>query len=121
MRALAELALLVAVTRCPTSSAAEAAAAWRDAASRWEERANVCLVHLRAGQHDAMLRKLTEVPAVAEVRRPWGWWLGGAAAGGAAATGAATLLACESSACRGIGGAVVVALGLFAAVATVSF
>jgi hypothetical protein len=79
------------------------------------------LVHLRATQHDATLRKLAEVPVAAEVRRPWGWWLGGAAAGGAAATGAATLLACETSVCRGIGGAVVVALGLFAAVATVSF
>jgi len=121
VRALAELALLVAVVRCPTSSSAEAAVAWRDAASRWEERANVCLVHLRAAQHDATLRKLTDVPVAAEVRRPWGWWLGGAAAGGAAATGAATLLACETSVCRGIGGAVVVALGLFAAVATVSF
>jgi len=118
---LAELALLVAVARCPTSTNAEAAAAWRDAASRWEERAHVCLAHLRAAQHEETLRELTEVPAVAEVRRPWGWWLGGAAAGGAAAAGAATLLACESSNCRGIGGAVALALGLVAAVATVSF
>ena len=70
MQVFAELALLVAVTRCPTSSSAEAAVAWRDAASRWEERANVCLVHLRAAQHEQLLGKLTDVPAVAEVRRP---------------------------------------------------
>ena len=121
MPGLAEVLLVIGLSRCPTSTNAEAAAAWRDAASRWEERAQVCLVHLRAAQHAELLGKLTEVPAVAEVRRPWGWWLGGAAAGGAAAAGAATLLACESSSCRGIGGAVALALGLVAAVATVSF
>jgi hypothetical protein len=117
----AELLLLVALVRCPTSTHAEAAVAWRDAASRWEERASICLVHLRAAQHDQLLGELAKQPAVAEVRRPWGWWAGGVAAGAGAAAGAATLLACESSGCRGAGAAVALALGLAAVVATVAF
>lgn len=121
MPGIGELVLLIGLTRCPTSTNAEAAMAWRDAASRWEERASICLVHLRAAQHDHLLGELVKQPEVAEVRRPWGWWAGGAAAGAGAAAAAATLVACESSGCRSIGGAVVLALGLVAAVATVAF
>ena len=118
MRALAELALLVAVARCPTSSSAEAAVAWRDAASRWEERAQVCLVHLRAAHHDQVLGELAKQPEVAQVRRPWAWWAGGVAGGLALGVAAAS---CVERPCQPLGLLGAVALAAVAVGLTVAF
>lgn len=118
MPGTAELLLLVALVRCPTSTHAEAAVAWRDAASRWEERASICLVHLRAAQHDQLLGELAKQPAVAEVRRPWGWWAGGAAGGLALGVAAAS---CVERPCQPLGLLGAAALAALAVGLTVAF
>ena len=106
------MALVLAATSTTTP-----ATAWRDAASRWEVRAEVCLEHLRIAQAD--LRRVDAAqPVVAEVRRPWGWWAGGAAGGLALGVAAAS---CVERPCQPLGLLGAAALAALAVGLTVAF
>lgn len=99
------------------SSTVTPATAWRDAASRWEVRAEVCFEHLRIAQAD--LRRADAVqPVVAEVRRPWSWWAGGAAGGLALGVAAAS---CVERPCQPLGLLGAAALAAVAVGLTVAF
>ena len=99
------------------SSTTTPATAWRDAASRWEVRSEVCLEHLRIAQAD-LRRAEAAQPVIAEVRRPWGWWAGGAAGGLALGVAAAS---CVERPCQPLGLLGAAALAAVAVGLTVAF
>lgn len=99
------------------SSTTTPATAWRDAASRWEVRAEVCLEHLRIAHAD-LRRAEAAQPVVVEMRRPWGWWAGGAAGGLALGVAAAS---CVQRPCQPLGLLGAAALAAVAVGLTVAF
>ena len=108
----------VAALIIAASSTTAPATAWRDAASRWEVRAEVCLQHLQVAQADVRRADALRPVVAPEVRRPWGWWAGGAA-GGLALGVAAT--SCVERPCQPLGLIGAAALAALAIGLTVAF